>query len=133
MFSEEKGFSDLDNSVYNTLKQVLEENGLYSENDFNTELLIKAKKVDNDKIALSVVEMQALPKEAVEVGKKAEVFYSKLDADKKASLPEEGKFIREYMSAEYLKQFRSVWGNNLEIINLSDLEKFSRNLAAKYL
>lgn len=46
--------------------------------------------------------MEVLPEEVVEVGKKAEVFYSILDENKKANLSIEGKFIREYVSSEYM-------------------------------
>jgi hypothetical protein len=133
MIGSEGGYSDLEMAVINTFKQVLEENGLFSEIDFNIELLLKAKKIDDNKIALSVVEMQVLPKEVVEVGKKAEVFYSMLDESKKANLPVEGKFIREYVSSEYMKQFRMVWDDNLEIIDINELESFSQKIINKYL
>jgi hypothetical protein len=128
------GFSDLEMSVINTFKKVLEENGLFSENDNNIEFLLKVgKSNDDNKIILSVVEMQLLPKEAVEIGKKAEIFYSLLDDSKKANLPAEGKFIREYVSAEYMKQFRMVWDDNLELIDINKLESYCKKIAAKYL
>ncbi len=133
MIGSEAGYSDLEMSVINTFKQVLEKNGLFSESDFNIELLLKAKKIDDNKIVLSVVEMQVLPKEAVEIGKKAEIFYSLLDDNKKANLPEEGKFIREYVSAEYMKQFRMVWDDHLDLIDINKLESYCKKIATKYL
>jgi|SRR5690606_17667175 len=133
MIGSEGGYSDLEMAVINTFKQVLVENGLFSESDFNIELLLKAKRVDDNKIALSVVEMQVLPKEAVEVGTKAEIFYSMIDDNKKENLPAEGKLIREYVSSEYMKQFRMVWDDNLEIIDINELESFSQKIANKYL
>jgi hypothetical protein len=136
MIASEGGFSDLEMSVINTFKKVLEENGLFSENDndIDIELLLKVKKTEDDnKIILYVLEMQVLPKKTVEVGKKAEIFYSMLDDNKKANLPEEGKFIREYMSAEFMKQFRMIWDDILEIIDINEIESFSQKIVAKYL
>lgn len=133
MIGSEGGYSDLEMLVINTFKQTLEKNGLFSERDFNIELLLKVKRIDDSKIALSVVEMEVLPEEAVEVGKKAEVFYSILDENKKANLPIEGKFIREYLSSEYMKQFRMIWDDNLEIIDTNELESFTQKIANKYL
>jgi hypothetical protein len=134
MISSESGFSDLETSVINTFKKVLGDNGLFSEMDNNIEFLLKVKKTqDNDKIILSVVEMQLLPKEAVEIGEKSEILYSLISGNKKANLPEEGKFIREHISAEYMKQFRMIWNDSLEIIDINDLESYSHKIASKYL
>lgn len=135
MFASEGDFTDLELSVMNTFKEVLKENGLLSENDNDIELLLNVKKIsDNDnKIILSIVETGVIPDEVVEVGKKAEIFYSVLDDTKKSNLSNEGKFIREYVSSEYMKQFRMIWSNSLEIIDINDLENYCRNVVNKYL
>jgi len=134
MISAEGDISDLDMSVFNTFKKVLEKNGLFSESDNNVEWLLRVKKANEDnKIILSVIEMQVMPKEAVEVGKKAEIFYSMLDENKKAKLPKEGKFIREYMSSEYMKQFRMIWDDHLDLIDINNLESYCEKIAGKYL
>lgn len=88
---------------------------------------------DGNKIILSIVEMGVIPDEVVEVGKRAEIFYSVLDDTKKSNLTNEGKFIREYVSSEYMKQFRMLWSNNLEIIDIHDLENYCRKIVNKYL
>lgn len=135
MFASEDGYTDLELSVMNTFKEVLKENGLLSENDNDIELLLNVKKINDDdnKIILSIVEMGVIPDEVVEAGKKAEIFYSVLDDTKKSNLPNEGKFIREYVSSEYMKQFRMIWSNSLEIIDIIDLENYCRKLVNKYL
>ncbi len=134
MIASKGGYSDLELTVLNRFKKVLERNGLFSERDYNIELLLKAKKTkDDNKIILYVLEMQVLPKEAVEIGKKAEIFYSMLGDNKKADLPAEGKFIREYVSSEYMKQFRMIRNDNLEIIDMDEIESFSQKIIDKYL
>lgn len=135
MFASEDSYTHLELSVMNTFKEVLKENGLLSENDNDIELLLNVKKIngEDNKIILSIVEMGVIPDEVVEVGKKAEIFYSVLDDIKKSNLPNEGKFIREYVSSEYMKQFRMVWSNSLEIIDINDLENYCRKVVKKYL
>ncbi len=58
-----------------------------------------------DQVLLAVGYGRVLPKVVMELGKKAEAFYSNLPPEKKSKLPPEGKSVREYMSEGYLCQF----------------------------
>jgi hypothetical protein len=132
--SSGKGYSNLEMSVLDSFKKYLEANGLFSGDDFEIELLLDVKEIkETNKIAISVVEMNVLPKEAVEIGRKSEIFYSSLDEKKKAELTEEGRFIREYVSEEYLKQFRQIWNQYLEVIEINDLDNFTQKIISKFL
>ena len=49
--------------------------------------------------------LHMLPNEAIEVGRREEVFYSVLSKEKRAALPSEGKWVRQLVSEEMLRQF----------------------------
>lgn len=133
IFASGDNYSDLEKSLINSFKESLEAKGLFSETDFDIELLIAIKEINGtNKVAIQVSETEVLPKEAIEIGKKAEIFYSSLDEKKKAKLPEEGKIVREYVSEEYLKQFRSIWSNDLEIIEKSEIDNFIQKIISKF-
>ncbi|HQF42245.1 MAG TPA: hypothetical protein PK073_04960 [Ignavibacteriaceae bacterium] len=134
VFANNAEYSNLENELINKLKSSLEKNNLFSSDDFQIELLIGIKEIDDmNKAAISVTELKALPKETIEFGKNAQIFYSKMNEADKNNINEDSRFIREYVSEEYLKQFRSVWSNHLEIIEISGLDNFIQNLVAKYL
>ena len=133
IFGSGNNYSDLEKTLINSFQESLEAKGLFSETDFDMELLIAIKEIDGtNKVAIQVSEMQVLPKEAVEVGKKAEIFYSWLDEKKKAELPEQGKFVREYASEEYLKQFRLIWSNGLDIVEKAEIDNYVQKIVSKF-
>jgi len=128
------GYSNLEKSLISKFRNSLESKGIFSENDFDIELLMGIKQIEGtNMVAIQITELETLPEESIEAGKKAEIFYSFLDEKKKTELSEEGKFIREYMSGEYLKQFRSIRGNNLVVIDINELDAFVQKTISKYL
>lgn len=132
MFSSETGYSDLEQNLMDKLQASLKNNGLFSIDNFQIELLLGIKKIDEtNKIAISVAELIPLSEEQIQKGKNVEMFYS--SKDNKNNLSEDGKSIRKYVSEEYLKQFRTVVNNKIEIIELSDLDSFVQKLVSKYL
>ncbi len=134
VFANNAEYSDLENKLINKLKSSLEKNNLFSSDDFRIELLIRIKEIDSmNKAAISVTELQTLPKETIEFGKNAQIFYSKINEADNNNLNDDTRSIREYVSEEYLKQFRSVWNNHLEIIEIPGLDDFIQKLVAKYL
>lgn len=134
VFANSENYSDLENELINKLKSSLELNGLFSIEDFQYELLLGIKEIDGmNKVAISVTELQPLAKETIELGKDAQIFYSKEKKENKSIQGEDSKFIREYVSEEYLKQFRMVWNNRIEIIERSELDNFIQKLVSKFL
>jgi hypothetical protein len=57
------------------------------------------------RVVVTITTLHVLPKEAIEVVKREEVFYSYLSAEKRGALPKEGKWVREMVSEEMLHQF----------------------------
>lgn len=131
MIAESNSPSDLDRTVINSFKEALNEKGmLTAENfDFSIDILVDAK-MFNDKIVISVTTFGVIPPEVVSLGGKAEIFYVTMKEEQKKNLTEEGKSIREYMSREYMKNFRFINDNYLDVIDKSDLEAYCRKIVS---
>jgi hypothetical protein len=61
--------------------------------------------LDSSRVVLAIGLGHTLPKEAIDLGKKSEVFYSSLPTATKASLPADGKWVREYITEGFLYEF----------------------------
>ena len=134
MFASGSGYSELEKNLMDKLQTSLEKNDLFSSDSFQIELLLGIKTIDGtNKVAISVAELMPLTSEQILKGKNIEMFYSSKDEKDKDNLSEDGKFVRKYVSEEYLKQFRTVWNNNLEVVEVSDLDNFIEKLISKYL
>ncbi|MFK7843924.1 MAG: hypothetical protein AB8G77_01390 [Rhodothermales bacterium] len=92
---------------------------------------------ERQQVALSITVLHKLPEEVVALGKKEQVFYKTIADQDPATHPEEGKWVREYMSEEFLRQFAMVQGNYVEITDKARMndaivfivDKFSEQLA----
>ncbi len=124
--------SDLDRAVINSFKQALSEKGILAveNSDFNIDILVDTK-MFNDKIVISVTTFMVIPPEVVSLGGKAEIFYATIK--EKKNLTEEGKSIREYMSIEYMKQFRIINDNYLDVIDQNELQVYCRKIVSSLL
>lgn len=86
------------------------------------------------RVVVSIMTLHVLPKEAIEAGKREEVFYSNLSAEKKAALPKEGKWVRELLSEEMLHQFGMPIDQDIIISERHMLkEELSQFVASFYL
>ncbi len=131
MIAESDTPSDLDRTVINSFKQALSEKGMLAveNSDFSIEILVDTK-MFNDKIVVSVTTFVVIPPAVVSLGGKAEIFYATIKEKQKEDLSEEGKSIREYMSTEYMRQFRIINDNYLDIIEKNDLEEYCRKIVS---
>lgn len=131
MIAESNTPSELDRAVINSFKQALNEKGILAveNSDFNIDILVDTK-MFNDKIVISVTTFMVIPPEVVSLGGKAEIFYATIKEKQKKNLTEEGKSIREYMSTEYMRQFRIINDNYLDVIDKDELENYSRKIVS---
>ncbi|MCX6135029.1 MAG: hypothetical protein NTU47_14545 [Ignavibacteriales bacterium] len=92
---------------------------------------------DTNHIILAIGLGHTLPKEAIEMGKKSEIFYSHLPVSKKSSLPAEGKFIREYVTEGFLYEFMYPLDEKLAVVPrqklLERLDELVNDLCARQL
>jgi hypothetical protein len=78
---------------------------------------------DRNLIIVSIGTLRVLPREAIEAGKREEVFYSNLSAQKRAAMPKEGKWVREMVSEEMLRQYGMPIDQEILIVNRSLLKR----------
>ena len=78
---------------------------------------------DSDKIVLSVGVGHSLPEQVIGLGKKAEILYAGMSAEKRASLPAEGKWVRESLSEDFLYVFMMPVDQELAIVPKSQVFK----------
>jgi hypothetical protein len=74
-----------------------------------------------DAIALTLIMGHALPPEAIEAGSKAEVMYAGMLPEKRGALPAEGKWVREMVSADFMRQFWMPLETKLMIVKNGEL------------
>lgn len=89
-------------------------------------LFIASELKSTNQIIVTVVFMQALPKEIIEFNKTNETFYVHLK--EKSKLPQEGKFIRELVTEEVISQYRNPVGFHTAVINKDLLDDEFDNL-----
>lgn len=85
-------------------------------------LLGMSETSESGEAALSVTVLQKLPESIVKLGKEEQVFYKTISEQDATTYPEEGKWVREHMSEEYIRQFAMIRTNYVEMIEISELE-----------
>jgi hypothetical protein len=80
--------------------------------------------IDAEHVLLAVGYGRVLPKDVMELGKKAEAFYSYLPSEKRTKLPAEGKAVREYMSEGYLCQFLFPVDQEIVVVPKRELKRY---------
>lgn len=95
--------------------------------------LVAAKKIDDgSRIALSVVSLVNLRDSDVALAREGEIFYAGLSDSVKAALPEEGRFIRQYVSEDYIRQFAMPQDMDVLVVGPSDLESGMRKVVDRF-
>jgi len=74
-----------------------------------------------------------LPKEIIDFCAKNEAFYLLGEKRRKDQLPKEGKFVREYVTSEFLWQFGQVSENELVITNQADIKNSCSKVIKEFL
>jgi hypothetical protein len=101
-------------------------------------LVIGTKELPNDaehRIVLAISTMRTMPNEAIDFGKRAEMFYLGMSSEKRAVLPADGKWVREMVSEEMLRQYGVPVNQEIMIVERSRtkgaLLKFAEEFLAK--
>ena len=92
---------------------------------------------DTSRILLAIGLGHTLPKEAIQLGKESEVFYTRLARVNKAGQTPEGKAVREYVTECFLYEFMYPLAEKLEVIArpelLSRVEEMVQQVCAEQL
>ncbi len=110
-------------SVAKVLEGVLEKRGArQNENEDWLFLIGMSETAESGEAALSVSVLSKLPESVVQLGKREQVFYKTISDQDEATYPAEGKWVREHMSEDFMRQYAMIRANYVEIINVSELE-----------
>ena len=74
-------------------------------------------------MAVSLTYARALPPEMIAFGRKSEIMYAAMPAEKKAALPAEGKWVREMVSEEFARGYVNPAGGEMFVVPRRDLER----------
>ncbi len=104
------------------LENALEAKGHVYAGDSQTVYFIGVSESDEaGNVALAVTKMHRLDDRAVELGKKDQVFFKTIAEQDPATHPEEGTWVREYVSESYMRQFAMVNGSYVEVVKEDEL------------
>lgn len=131
------GWTETQKEVYDLARQQLESLGVtLTEKEEAYVLYLDATESDGI-LSVSFLMGHALPKEVLELSKNAEVMYTGLSAEKKAAFPADGKWVREKLSEEFVRQFVMPLESRLRQVKKGELNATVRQevgeLFAKYL
>lgn len=111
-------------SAADVLKKALEKRDARQyENEDWLFLLGMSEAANSGEAALSVTVLQKLPESIVKLGREEQVFYKTISEQDEKTYPAEGKWVREHMSEEYMRQFAMIRANYVELIKVSELEQ----------
>ena len=100
-------------------------------------VVVDAITLESDKYVVSYVLLRGLPESFVDLAKKNEAFYSNVSEEKRATFSKEGKFVREMMSEEFIREFGMPLDSHISIIKRNELKiyagKFADDFFARYI
>ena len=75
------------------------------------------------RILLAVTLLRVLPEEVIALGKEKEAFYLNLSPERRATLPTEGKWVREMVSEEAMRQFGKPVNSRISLTDRGSLQR----------
>jgi hypothetical protein len=118
--------TELQREVLDHFKVAFKKNDIELNYEADFELLISVEKLESsDEVLLSITTTQSLGIKAIEAASKNELFYA--HKAEKSKLPEEGKFVREMVTSEWMYNFRMPVDNALLKIKENQLGEVIQN------
>ncbi len=129
------GIPELNQRLLNDFKKALVANGFAVSEDGEFRFFLDAKKVSGDNqntVAISVVAQHALPEKLIQYCAEKELFYRLWEDSVRQKFPKEGKFIREYMTSEMLRQYGMLSFHDLIITRESRLDSVCVDIVERF-
>lgn len=111
--------------ILNKLKSLYQSKGYTINRLAEKGIIIVPLEVEN-KIVLTFIWTSTLPKNILDFNAKNEVFY--IDHPRKDTLSSEGKFVREYITREFLSDYRKIQDYSLTLTAILNKDTFEREL-----
>jgi hypothetical protein len=115
-------WTELQQHAYTAVKTHLDSLGVVTTSKQEEYVLFVDASEERDQVAVSLLFGHALPDEVVELSKKAEVMYSGLPADKQATLSKDGKWVREQVTEDFVRQFMMPMESRIFLAHKKDLQ-----------
>ena len=95
---------------------------------------VGTKKINNNsEIIATVLIIEKIPEEVVEVGGKEEVLYKIIESEKPQNITKEGDNLRKLMSEEYMRQFGQIYRYYVENIKPNEMKEFCKKVITDFL
>lgn len=121
-------FSEMEFKIINSFKSVFKDMKIYNNDSSLYEILLSFKEINKLETIISVTILQPISEKVITLGKENQIFYSSINLENKKSTGKINKEIREYVSEEYMKQFRIVVDSYIYILPNSNLEKETQKI-----
>ena len=115
-------WTELQQHAYTAVKTHLDSLGVVTTSKQEEYVLFVDATEDRDQVAVSLLFGHVLPDEVVELSRKAEVMYSGLPADKQVTLPKDGKWVREMVTEDFMRQFVMPMDSRIFLTQKKDLQ-----------
>lgn len=113
------------NITYKKIKNYYQSRG-YRIDQFAEKALVVIPADVQDNIALTIIWTKALPKSIIDFNVKNEVFY--IDHPGKDTLSSEGKVVREYLTREFLNDYRRIQDASISLTAILSKDNFEKEL-----
>jgi hypothetical protein len=114
--------TELQQHAWTAAKQRLDSLGVTTTSKQEEYVLFINATEERGQVAVSLLFGHLLPDEVVDLTKKAEVFYTGIRREKRATLPEDGKWVRELVTEDFMRQFVMPMESRLLLAQTKDLQ-----------
>jgi hypothetical protein len=83
-------------------------------------------------VAISFLFGEVMPDSIVQLCRKAEVFYASVPAERRAALSDEGKWVREMVTEEYMRQFIFPRDSKVLLVEKDGLQSGIESIVGEY-
>jgi hypothetical protein len=123
MMSADGPFTENEWALLDKFKNYFQKAGLHNPDTPMYEILLTQEALNDSQTIVTVLLMQTASNRLIELAKKDQLFYKLISPKDKQTAKKVNNEIREYVSGEYIKQYRQILDSNIFIIANDNLEE----------
>jgi hypothetical protein len=131
--SSDAKVTPIEDDVTNIIREKLASKDLLLDDTVTWELIIAVREVDQNSIAIAVTILQSMPKEIVKAGSKSQIIYAFLEKDKSNKGQEQNQEIREYVTSEFLSNYKQAVESEIIITELEKIDEVCSNIVENFI
>jgi hypothetical protein len=125
--------SPIAKEVTEFLREKLKSKNLLNDSPLKWELLIAVRQIEQNSIAIAVTILQTMPREVIEAGSKSQIIYAFLEKDKSPNRSDQNQEIREYVTSEFLSNYKQVIESEILITQKDNIEDTCSNIVDNFI